>query len=144
MTDESFDNLKNHSHIITSGTCTVPCGFANRAQAAINNPVATVLEYTSLLYNIVNIFVGVPLEGFTFMSKSVHTSFYKSHPKGLFGHALAAHGMIETQQRHSGLHFHMVIPGSLPPALLQRIAEYPDLCKIVQDALDAIYCAELP
>ena len=142
---ENFlEHLRSETHIAAESNIKIPSKFCERAQAVIDNPVAVVTEYISLLYNVLTILVGVDLENMSCLrAKNVRTSYYKQKHKGLFGHALAAYGITEAQKRNT-LHFHILVYGSLSPEVLQKVAQHQKLTEAVSDTMESMYKAEFP
>ena len=64
--------------------------------------------------------------------------FKRSNTKGLFGYTTGACLVTETQQRHD-LHAHILLFGSLSPALLQSAAPFPSICQNISLAIDKMY-----
>ena len=119
-------------------------------KASIDNPVVTAYEFMVLLENVMQILIGCPLNFQTGTYSSTKRTFYfkskslnNPHHKGIFGYATAFYGTIETQDR-GALHFHVIIWGGITPKLLERASGIPELCEIIEKALDSIYTAELP
>ncbi len=144
-TDDFLNALRQNSTVLISENVSIPVNFQARATAAMNNPVATALEYINLLDNVYSILFGVQLADTQLnpYKKNVRTRYYKDNPKGIYGHSLAAIGITEPQHRGS-LHTHLLLLGNLPPQLLQSVAEYPDLVQHLTTVLDTMYCAEVP
>ena len=65
--------------------------------------------------------------------------YYKNkNTKGLFGYTTGACLVTETQQRHD-LHGHILLFGSLSPALLQSAAPFPNICNTIAMAIEKMY-----
>ena len=90
--DESFFTVrKKDSEFVTEGNVKIPCGYKQRLQAVIDNPVASAKEYTRLIDNILEILLGFE------SGMSRKTKWYKKRKKGLFGRNLAYYGVHEMQ-----------------------------------------------
>ena len=82
-------------------------------------------------------------------SKQVRTWYFKSsaknspHHKGVFGYVTSYFGCVEMQAR-GALHFHIIIWGGITPKLLEHASGFPDVCRSIENALDTMYCAEIP
>ena len=64
---------------------------------------------------------------------------YKNkNTKGLFGYTTGACLVTETQQRHD-LHGHILLFGSLSPALLHSAAPFPNICNTIAMAIEKMY-----
>lgn len=143
-----FEALKNDSKIVQNNNIFIPCGYKDRMKALMGNPIAAALEYQQLINNILIILLGLPpsISPCTKQrtsDKEVRTTFFNSRTKGICGYITAYYGISEAQQRGT-LHFHLIIWGGLTPALLQKIAEFPELCNQVSSALETIYTTEIP
>ena len=149
-TDEFFHKLRAGCDRIDRGTVRVPLGYTKRVQAATGNPVAVAREFRSMVENVMQVLIGCPLNfqpGTN--SKQVRTWYFenkeKSCPrkKGVFGNITGYFGCIETQDR-GALHFHVLLWGGISPRLLEMSTPFPDVCKVVADALDKMYTAGVP
>ena len=142
--EEFFDAMQmNSDFLVGEGNIRVPCGYSARAKAAVRNPVATVMEYKTLLDNIMSCLIKRDPTSQASGSKTVRTKYYMDAGKGIFGHILALYGGNEAQAR-AALHMHFVLYGGLTPKLLQGVASCQELCDEVSKALDTMYRAELP
>ena len=65
-----YYSMKTNTDYIISKDIVIPNGFQARAQHVVDNPVATVLEYQHLMYNLLTILVGIPPEQFNPMGRN--------------------------------------------------------------------------
>jgi len=104
------------------------------------NPVATTLFYEKFVDALFSELVGTPP---SHKRKISHSTGNTSRTRGFLGMNFGWSYVNETNARKS-LHFHAAVHGGPSPALLADVAGYPDLEKVVNRALDSIYCAEVP
>jgi hypothetical protein len=116
------------------------------ATRAIDNPVAYVNESKSMINDVLSILLGVAPENFfgSLEGRSVRkVRYFKSNGKGICGFTLAFNGTVEDHTKGT-LHYHLIIYGSLPPYILQRLANLEEICNSVSKALDTMFRAQLP
>jgi hypothetical protein len=116
-----------------------------RAYLAKDDPLTFVSEIRETLVHVCEILLGIRLEGMA--SKNVaytsrKTVYYKSK-KGIFGHALAAIGVIEDHAKGT-VHFHLLLYGGLSPYVLQKFASFDRVCKSITQCLDSMYSSCAP
>jgi hypothetical protein len=116
-----------------------------RASLAKDDPLTFVSEIRETLVHVCEILLGIRLEGMA--SKNVaytsrKTVYYKSK-KGIFGHALAAIGVIEDHAKGT-VHFHLLLYGGLSPYVLQKFASFDKVCESVTRCLDSMYSSCAP
>ena len=118
-----------------------------RAEMAIENPVAFVQEYKVLLNDIFTILFGATIEdpGFysRFDSSSKHRSYYFKIRKGIFGHCFCVSGVTEAHEKGT-LHWHFTIHAGISPYVLQTFAHLPDICNEISLVIDSMYMSSLP
>ena len=148
--DEEFFEKLRAGGAVRKGDVQIPLDYSSRFKAAAHNPVAVALEFRNMMENIVQILIGCPLDFQPGCNSSQkRTWHFKSnaanspHHKGVFGHAAAYFGCIETQAR-GALHFHIVLWGGITPDLLEKAASFPEVCTSIQKALDSMFVAHLP
>ena len=121
----------------------MPLDPSTRAATAIDNPVAYVQEFMSVVNAVLSTILGIPPENF----------FAQSHGKkrrrkqyvvlkGAFGRTFSYYGVIEANDRGE-LHFHLVLFGSLPPHLLHNFATFPNVRQAIMETLQSYYKSEL-
>ena len=129
------------------GSGTILCGERKeRAKRAMDNPVAYVMEYKNLCYDVYSALVGIAPNGYSVGSdgRTVrNTTYWKHRPKGVFGNALAIQGVQEASSRGT-LHSHAVIWGGIPPRILQSYSGVQEICDAISSTLNSMYRAELP
>ena len=135
--------------MISEGTILVPDGLltrADRADLAMNNPVAFVLENKILLNDILSTLIGLDPEDHAFYGKNEGTStrktYYYKARKGIFGHPLYAIGVTEDHSRGT-LHWHISILAGLTPYALQRFSNLDGVCQQLSKVLDSMYTSRL-
>ena len=143
VSDDFFTALEKDSELLGEGDIAIPCAYSDRAKAACNNPVAVVVEYRTLIENVLSILIGRPPSHQSNGSKIVRSTYFALQGKGIYGYMLAAFGGHEVQKR-GAFHTHLLLYGGLSPRLLEGVASYPELCKEVSNALDQMYTAQLP
>ncbi len=118
--------------------------YKSRSRALMNNPIACVSEFISLMNNVFSILFGIQLEGMTLEgTKKVRTKIYTQERKGLFGNVLAAYGVVEAQKRNT-LHYHFLLYGGLPPYLLQKGAQFQQIRDTLSTVLEQLFHSEFP
>lgn len=145
-----IDKMRKHSRIESEGTINLPPGCIDRsarADLAMNNPVAFVLENKMMLNDILSILIGINPEDMAFFSKfesasSRKTTYYKAK-KGIFGNPLCAIGVTEDHSRGT-LHWHISLLSGLPPHVLERFHNLDGICTKISHVLDTMYKSELP
>jgi hypothetical protein len=143
-TDEGFyEAMKTGSSEVAGGSIPFPCDYAARARATVGNPVAAVLEYKTMIGNVLKELFGAEPNHYGHRKTTNRTSYYGDRIKGLFGDVLAFYGMTEAQARGS-LHYHCLVWGSISPKLLQGGAHIEEVCNEIGLSLDNMYSAELP
>ena len=103
-------------------------------------------ESKSMINDVLSILLGVAPENFfgSLEGRSVRkVRYFKSNGKGICGFTLAFNGTVEDHTKGT-LHYHLIIYGSLPPYILQRLANLEEICNSVSKALDTIFRAQLP
>ena len=139
------DFANNMAGLLSEATIQLP--KAKRAQMANGNPVAFVQEYKHLISDVLAILLRLNIEekGYysRFDSESCRKTTYYKTRKGIFGHALAAGGVVENHEKGT-LHEHFTIYAGLSPYVLQRFAHLQDICDDISDVLDTMYTSELP
>ena len=135
---EFLTTMMDDSTIMEVGTIPFPVNYTARAKAAVDNPVATTLEYMALMDNVLEILIGV-----TRNEKKKRTQYFLQGSKGVFGYLNAGEGVNEVQARLA-LHLHIILFGGLRPKLLEHASTIKVICKTVALALNEMYCAELP
>ena len=144
-----IDAMKKNSSVLAYDDIMVPVGYTERARAAAQNPVATTLEYQNLIENILATLIKVKINSFGTKYKKVRSSYYmqssgrKEFVVGLFGHMCGALGVTEAQAI-SALHLHSILSGGLSSNMLEKVCSFKDMSEIVSNALDTMFCAELP
>ena len=143
--DSFFEAVRKNSKFVGTGNIQIPLGYQQRARQASNNPVAMALAYEKLISDTLEILFGVPPDKYTTGQgkKSVRTTYFRFRKKGIFGHLVAHFGSHETQNRGT-LHFHLILYGGITPEILDAVAGMEGLCKIIAEALDKLYKAEIP
>lgn len=139
--------LRNNSDLTGEGVVNLPrnCTRSARAKAAINNPVAYVIESKSMINDFCSVLLGVPPENFFASADSYSrrkTGYYRAN-KGVLGHTLAYIGVVEDHAKGT-LHYHLLFFGGLSPYLLQRFAQLPNICNAISSTLDSMYKSALP
>ena len=130
--------MSTNATVVGQGEIEIPVGYNVRCKGATSNSVATSVEYMDLIHNLWSILLRVKPE----KEKKRTTYFLQTEP-GVFGHLSAVLAVNETQARGS-LHMHLIGFGGLCPNLLQKAGDFPEVCKAVSEALDSMYCAEIP
>ena len=51
---------------------------------------------------------------------------------------------VTEAQARSALHLHLILFGGLSPNMLEKVCSFKDMSEIVSNALDTMFCAELP
>jgi len=137
--------LPDDASIIAEGTIQFP--KSKRAELAIENPVAFVQEYKTMLNDVLDILLGISIEDRGYFSKlhssSKRRSYYFKIKKGVFGHCFAAAGVGEAHEKGT-LHWHLTIFAGLSPYALQRFAHLPAICAEISKVLDTMYVSHLP
>ena len=132
-----------------SGNVNIPTNWSALAKAVTKNPVASAFIYKRLMYNIVTILIGLkPIRLFDTRSKGKISPRYTANSKYdgggvIAGHVEAYNGVHETTGRGS-LHGHFMIWAAICPDLLQGVADMEEICKVVSEVLDSMFCATLP
>lgn len=142
--------LREHTTLVSEGNIEFPQGYvtrSNRADLAMQNPVAYVQENKTLLWDILSLLIGFNIEDSSYFSKTEGTSnrgttYYKSK-KGIFGHPLYAIGVTENHSR-GHLHWHISLLAGIPPDVLQRFANLSGICDSISKVLDQMYQSEVP
>ena len=138
-----YDRLIEGSEVIGQEDIRFPCSYDERLKATVRDVVASVTQYQNLIGSVLSILLGVSPNTFGRDRVTNRTAYYKSQPKGIFGHLLSVYGVNEAQSR-SALHLHLMGFGSLSPQLLQGAAHVSEVCSAIQKALDSMYSAEIP
>ena len=146
---EFIRHLVEDAELVSQGMVHAPgfIGKSERAAMAKDNPVAFVQENKKLLFDVMDIILGLKLENKGFYSRSEgrsarKTRYYRT-TKGAMGYSLG--GTIGvTEDHHKGhLHFHITVNAGISAHALQRFACLPDLCSKISAALDSVYKSEL-
>lgn len=145
-----MDRLRKHSSLVSEGEIRLPSGCMTRSQRAdyaMDNPVAYVQENKSMLNDILSILIGLDVEDGAFYSRSDSasnrkTEFYKSK-KGVFGHPLYYIGVTEDHSRGT-LHWHIQLLSGIPPYVLQRFWNLDKICDSISRVLDGMYTSRVP
>ena len=140
-----FVDRMGSGRALGEGTITLP--KSRRAEMAIDNPVAFVLEYKMLLNDIICILLKSSIESKGFYSRISSTSsrktvYYKLR-KGIFGHTFALSGVTEAHERGT-LHWHFTLHAGLSPYVLQRFAHLQDICDEISRVIDEMYVSQVP
>ena len=147
--DDFIRRLQQNSQVESEGNIRLPPGLINRlmrADLAMNNPVAFVLESKMILNDVLSILIGLDPEDMAFFSRFEATSkrkttYYKAK-KGIFGHPLYAIGVTEDHSRGT-LHWHITLLAGLPPYVLQTFYNLNGLCDHISSVLDSMYTSQL-
>ena len=139
---------ERHSH--SEGVIQLPEAFTKSriASLAKNNPIAFVTENKKMLYQIVNILIGLTPSGSGYRRSVEGTTCQRSQyymelgHKGIFGHALTLIGVTEDHQR-GHLHWHFTVNAGLTGDLLQKFSKMPEVCAEISKTLDRIYTTEI-
>ena len=78
---ELLHEMLHHSTTEGEGNIPFPLGYTARAKAAAENPVATTLEYMSLIDHLLEILIGVERN-----ENKKRTKYFMQGRKGVFGH----------------------------------------------------------
>jgi hypothetical protein len=142
---EFVDRMGSSVATLSEATITLP--RARRAEMAIDNPVAFVLEYKVLLNDIICILLKSSIEDKGFFSRTSSTSsrrtLYYKLKKGIFGHTFAVSGVTEAHERGT-LHWHFTLHAGLSPYVLQRFAHLQEMCDEISKVLDDMYVSHVP
>ncbi len=144
------DKLRQNAKVQSEGVLKLPDHIIDRctrANLAMNNPVAYVLENKMLLNDILSTLIGLDPEDMAFYSRSEgqacrKTTYYKAR-KGIFGHPLYAVGVTEDHSRGT-LHWHISLLAGIPPHVLQRFYNLEGICESISKVLDSMYVTALP
>ncbi len=140
----------NQGNILWEGNIELPEAFTRRfvlAQAK-DNPVAFVNENKKILFQIMDLLIGLKPCGGGYRSKmsgesSRRTRYYKeSQKKGFLGHALTLIGVTEDHQR-GHLHWHFTVNAGISAWAMSRYACVQEICDKISAALDKVYTTEL-
>lgn len=145
-----MDRLRKHSSLVSEGEIRLPSGCITRSQRAdyaMDNPVAYVQENKSMLNDILSILIGLDVEDGAFYSRSDSasnrkTEFYKCK-KGVFGHPLYYIGVTEDHSRGT-LHWHIQLLSGITPYVLQRFWNLEKICDSISRVLDSMYTSRVP
>jgi hypothetical protein len=150
ITPQEFLTAMEQSKPFVSGNITIPTNWSALAAAVVGNPVASSFVYRQLVQCILQILVGLRpsrLSGGKINRKKVSPRFTKDSVKEqggvIAGHTQAYNGVHEVNARGS-LHSHIMIWAAICPALLQGVADIKEVCDIVCQALDSMFCATIP
>ena len=94
--DEAFFEAMENSREFRDASLdiSIPLSYRERLSEITDNPVASALAYKRLVENVLTICLGLP-------PNAKKKGYYKTRPKGLFGHTIAYYGVHETQARNS-------------------------------------------
>ena len=144
--DSYIETLRDNGTLLGSGNIPIPASHAARVRATCENPVASVLEYRSLVHNILTVLLKVDVQHSrrADTNSTKKTRYYRGpDSKGIFGHLLSYYGVHETQLR-GALHIHLLLFGSIDTEVLEYISSFKDICAEAAKVLESMYCAELP
>ena len=114
-----------------------------RAKHAVDNPVAYVAECKAVIFDVLSYLFCMSPESFYSAEdgkSSRKTRYYVVRGKGAIGHTLAIGGCVEDHAKGT-LHFHFIVYGGLPPALLQRFSDVPVISDAISKCLNETYRA---
>ena len=142
--------MVENANVVSEGNVTLPpdvvISLSERAKLATENPVAFVEENKAILYDVMTILIGLPLENAEYYSKTdgeaTRKTRYYRHRKGIFGYALSALGVTEDHQR-GHLHWHLTINAGIPAFVLQRYANLEHVCNTISVVLDKMYLSKV-
>ena len=147
--EEFIEHLVKDATLLSEGNIEVPPGYLNksaRAGLGHSNPIAFVQENKKLLFDILDILLGITPDNSGFFPKtagrSKRRSRYYRRRKGIFGHVLSLIGVTEDHQK-GHLHWHLTVNAGLSSYALQRFANLPELCQRIAEVLDLAYKSEL-
>ena len=151
--EEFLQNIMSapeNSSTLSEGVVQLPplLSKSHRAGLAKDNPVSFVSENKRMLFDILDILIGLKPEGSGHFSLSAGSSKQKtthcgeSSRKGVFGHAFNFIGVTEDHKR-GHLHWHLTLNAGVPASALQQFANLPELCDETSKALDSVCCSEL-
>ena len=132
-----------------SGNVKISTNWSALAKAVTNNPVASAFIYKRLMYNIVTILIGLkPIRLCDTRSKRKISPRFTANSKYdeggvIAGNVEAYNGVHETTGRGS-LHVHFMIWAAICPDLLQGVADMKEICNVLSEVLDSMFCATLP
>jgi len=109
----------------------------------VDNPVASVMECEHLISSLVSALFGVKPNFSGHLRKKTRTEHFGSLDKGVFGTALGALGVHETQAR-GALHLHCVLFGGVPPDVLKKLSHVPMMHDAVCQVLDSHFSSSVP
>ena len=144
-----FLSALEHDKPFAIGNVKIPTNWSALATAVTNNPVASAFIYKRLIYNIVTILIGLkPSRLFDTRSKRKisprFTASSETDEGGVIaGHVDAYNGVHEASGR-GGLHAHLMLWAAICADLLQGVADMKEICDIVSETLDSMFCATLP
>ena len=98
-------------------------------------------ECKRVINHVLSILFGLPPEHFFAEAdgeSSRKTKFFRVRQKGVNGHTLAYYGVVEDHQKGT-LHFHFVVYGGIPPAVLQRFGCLGRAMRAIQETLDSMF-----
>ena len=120
-----------------------PVDESARAKEAVDNPVAYVQEFMSMVNSLLSVITGLPPENFFgYMSgRTIRKSVYLGD-KSVAGRLFSYFGVVEANNR-GDLHFHLVCFGSVPPHVLTNFARDKVMREKIADVLATFYTTQL-
>ena len=121
-----------------SSEFTLP-SLKQRMRILADNPFAAALVYKSLIENLFEHLIGLPL---SHKSRKSHPSV-SDRKEGLFGVPIAYAGVTEMQGRGSA-HLHFIITTDLSPITIKESIDQPTLRKQIESRFDSIIQSWIP
>jgi len=119
-------------------------GCDARVQAAIDNPIAYVMESKRMLLDFLSLLLGTTAEGFFSQDEAVssrRTQYFRDQ-KEILAHCQAS--IVITEDHSKGtLHYHMLMAGGLNGYVLQCFHAVSELSSKISFVLDKIQTASL-
>jgi len=147
--EDFIRHLVQDGVVMSDGTIDIPEGYLSKSERAAlghSNPVAFVSENKRLLYDILDILIGITPDNAGFYPRKEGESKRKSRhyrrKKGIFGHCLTLIGVTEDHAK-GHLHWHLMVNAGINSYALQRFANIPVLCQRISEVLNSMYSSEL-
>ena len=121
----------------------IPFSYAQRMNDVVNDPIASVMEYQTLVSSLISVMFGIKPNFHGVNGFKNNSYYYGDMPKGVFGTCTNVIGVHETQARGT-LHLHCIIFGGLPPELLKKCSHVPSIHEAIQTVLDSHFSAAVP